>query len=494
MGIHVFPVVRCGCRFHTSWLWVSISDELRNGTEPPDPKGADEDRVSYRPCVGGVFVYWTGIRDLLHHDINMIHRIYSPLRCLLLAALCVVSPLVSFGLDWPCFHGPDGLGVSTESKLPTRWSTDQGIAWRRPLPGKGASSPIVVNGKIYLTLQMPDTGLHVLAIDSKTGAILWDREVGKGKARAHQLHNMATPTAVSDGRHVWARFGTGLLVCLDTDGKPLWERSLSQEFGEYNANHGMGTSPMLLNGNLLVACMHQGPSYLMAINGHTGKTVWKTNRNLEPKDESQDSYESPIIVNDSGHPRILLAGAETVNAYEPKTGAEIWSHGGIKAPHPYGRTISGMAAGDGVAIVVASGFQNRGYTFGIGSTGAGKRPESDRLWTCNKFSPDCSTPVVYRGSVYFIRDDGMASCLDVKSGKAHWQERLFSANVKVSPVAADGHVYFMSGEGTCYVVDAASTMKTIAENKLGEPTLCSPAISNGQIYLRTEAALYAVRR
>ncbi|MBI1842476.1 MAG: PQQ-binding-like beta-propeller repeat protein [Verrucomicrobia bacterium] len=416
------------------------------------------------------------------------------LRQSLLASFCILCPLLASAGDWPCFHGPDGLGVSSESHLPTRWSSDQGIAWRRPLPGKGASSPIVVNGRIYVTLQTPDTGLHVVALNARGGEILWDREVGKGKVRANQLHNMATPTAVSDGRHVWARFGTGLLVCLDTDGKPVWERNLSQEFGAFNANHGMGTSPMLLDGNLLVACMHQGPSYLLTVNGRTGKTVWKTDRNLEPKDEAQDSYESPIIVNTAGRRQILLAGSEAVSSYEPKTGVEIWSHGGIKVPHPYGRTISGMAAGEGVAIVVASGFQNRGYTFGIPTAGAGKRPETDRLWTCAKFSPDCSTPVVYRGNVFLIRDDGMASCLDLKTGAARWQERLFSANVKVSPVAADGHVYFLSGEGTCYVLDASPTFKTIAENKLSEPTLCSPAISDGHIYLRTESAVYAVHR
>lgn len=407
---------------------------------------------------------------------------------LIFSALCLPAA------DWPCFHGPDGLGVSSERGLPLKWSKKENIAWHLPLAGKGASSPVVVGGRVYLTSQTDDTGLHVLAVDARDGRLLWDKEVGKGKAKAHQLHNMATPTAVADAERVWVRFGTGLVVCLDAEGKVLWERALGKELGEYNANHGMGTSPMLREGRLYVATMHQAPSYLLALDAKTGKDVWKKERNLGPKDEAQDSYSSPIFVKAGRSTEVVLAGAEAVNAYDPVTGSELWFHGGLKVPHPYGRTISGPAAGDGVVVVVASGFQNRGFTIGLKAEGSGQRPESDRLWTCTKFSPDCGTPIVYRGKVYFMRDDGIASCLDAKTGEAHWQERLYTANVKVSPVAADGYVYFMNGQGNTAVVKAATQLEVVATNELNETTLCSPAISGGRIYLRTEGGLYCVKK
>lgn len=401
---------------------------------------------------------------------------------------CLVSSLTA--ADWPCFHGVDGLGISQEVGLPTHWGREDHVRWQVDLPGKGASSPVVVGNRVYLTAQTEDTGMHVMAFDRATGALVWDKEVSKGKVKAHNLHNMATPTAVADAQHIWVRFGTGLVVCLDPDGKVLWQRALSQEFGEYNANHGMGTSPMLADGKLYVATMHQGPSYLLALDAKTGKTVWKKDRQLEPKDESQDSYSSPIFVRSGRDVELVLAGAEAVNAYRLDTGDEIWIHAGLKVPHPYGRTISGPAAGNGVVVVVASGFQNRGYTIGIRAQGKGNRPESDRLWTCTKFSPDCGSPVVYQGNVYFIRDDGIASCLDVKTGQAHWQERLFTANVKVSPVAGDGKVYFTSGEGNCYVVKASPKLEVLSTNLLQQATLSTPALSHGDVFLRTEGHLY----
>ena len=404
--------------------------------------------------------------------------------------ICLLCGLVpgSRAADWVCWRGPDGLGVSAEKNLPVQWSKEKNIAWKLEVPGRGASSPIVVADRVYLTTQTPDTGLHVLAIDRERGELLWDREIGRGKLHANNLHNMATPTPVSDGERVWALFGTGDIVCLDRAGKVLWQRNLVKEYGEYKTNHGYGTSPMLLDGRLFIACMHQGPSYLLALDAQTGKNLWKKERSLEPKDEAQDSYSSPLFLRVDGRAQVVLAGAESVNAYDPAAGEQIWICGGLKVPHPYGRTISGPTAGDGVVVAIASGFQNRGFAVGLKAGGTGE----SRLWTCNKFSPDCPTPVAYQGNLFFIRDDGMASCLDLKTGEPHWQERLFSANVKVSPVAGDGKIYFVSGQGNCAVVRAAAKFEVLATNELNEAALSTPAISHGRLFVRTERQLYCV--
>jgi len=165
----------------------------------------------------------------------------------------------------------------------------------------------------------------------------------------------------------------------------------------------------------------------------------------------------------------------------------------MKVSDPYGRTISGPTASEGIIVAVASGFQNRGYTIGLKTGGPGMIPASQRLWTCQKYSADCPSPVIHNGHVFFIRDDGMASCLDLTTGEARWQERLFSDNVKVSPVAADGKVYFMSGQGNCVVVKAEPRLQVLATNELKEATLSSPAISGGQLFVRTDQRLYCVR-
>ena len=408
----------------------------------------------------------------------------------LLTLICFA--LTTSAADWPCWRGPDGLGLSAEKNLPDSWSKEKNIAWTLAVPGKGASSPIIMGDRVYVTTQTSDTGLHLLAIDRKRGEIVWDREIGRGKLHANNLHNMATPTPASDGDFVWALFGTGDLACLDRDGKVIWQRNLVKEYGEYKTNHGYGTSPMLLAGKLYIACMHQGSSYLLAVDAQTGKNVWKKDRNLEPKDEAQDSYSSPIFHRAKGGTEIVLAGAESVNAYDPVTGEQQWTFGGLKVPHPYGRTISGPAAGDDVLITVASGFQNRGYTVAVKSGGTGDITTSHKLWTQSKFSPDCPTPVVYNGMLFSIRDDGMASCLDLKTGEPHWQERLFTANVKVSAVAGDGKIYFTSGQANCAVVKAATKLEILATNELNESTLSTPAISGGKLFIRTDGNLYCV--
>jgi outer membrane protein assembly factor BamB len=395
--------------------------------------------------------------------------------------------------DWPCWRGPDGLGVTADPNLPIEWSKEKSIAWKLVLPGKGASSPIIVGDRVYLTTQSVDTGLHLLAVDGRSGEVVWDREIAHGKLRANNLHNMATPTAVAEGERVWVLFGTGDLACVDRESKVIWQRNLVKDYGEYKILHGYGSSPMLHAGKLFIPCMHQGPSYLLAVDAKTGKEIWKKDRTLAPKDEAQDSYSSPLFLRADGRTQVVLAGAESVNAYDPGTGEQIWICDGLKVPHPYGRTISGLAAGEGVVVAVASGFQNRGYTVGLKAGGQGNITDTHKLWTCHKFSSDCPTPVVYEGNVYFIRDDGMASCLDLKTGEPHWQERFFSANVKVSPVAGDGKVYFMNGQGNCTVVKAGPTLNVLAKNDLAEATLSTPALSQGRVFIRTEEHLYCVK-
>jgi len=388
--------------------------------------------------------------------------------------------------QWPCWRGADGLGVSPARNVPVEWSKEKSISWKTPIAGFAASSPILLKDRVYVTTQTPEMGLQVIALEAKSGKVLWNREVAHARALQNKLHNMATPTPVTDGPRVYALFGSGDLVCLDRDGKVLWQRQLVQEYGEYKFNHGYGTSPMLHDKRLYVACMHQGPSYLLAIDTASGKNVWKKDRDIGPKGEAQDSYSSPIFFKNGNRTQIIIEGDEAVTAYDPATGEQTWIVDGLTVPHPYGRTISGLAAGEGAIVAVASGFQNRGYTVGL------KPNSKERLWTSSKYSPDCPSPVVYDGKVFTLRDDGMASCLDLKSGEARWQERLFSANVKVSPVAADGKIYFLNGQGNCVVVKASSKLEILATNQFNEATLSSPAVADNQLFIRTESNLYCI--
>jgi len=414
------------------------------------------------------------------------------MRHLAILAFILSTTFSPHAADWPCWRGPDGLGVTAEKGLPIRWSKENNIAWTTSLPGKGASSPVILGNTAYLTAQTEDAGLHVLAISRTDGKILWDREIARGKGHANNLHNMATPTVVADGKDVWALFGTGDAACLDPEGKIIWQRNLAKEYGEFKTLHGYGSSPMLEAGRLFIAVMHQAPSYVLALDGKTGKDLWKTDRTLGPTDEAQDSYSSPIFLRSKGQVQLVLEGAEAINSYDPATGQQLWSSGGLKVPHHAGRTISGPTAGEGVLLAVASGFQNRGYTVALNPDAKGEA--KPKLWKQEKYSPDCPTPLIYNGLVFMIRDDGNASCLDLNTGEPRWQERLFSDNVKVSPVGGDGMVYFLSGQGNCTVVKAAPKFEALATNNLSEATLSTPALGHGSIFIRTPAHLYCIRK
>ncbi len=394
--------------------------------------------------------------------------------------------------NWPNWRGPNGLGVSNEKKVPKSWSQNENVKWKKNVPGMGTSSPIVFGNRVYLTTQGEDFSLIVLAYSALTGEQMWSKSLGKENIPVHNLHNMSTPTPVSDGKYVWAQFGNGSLACLDFNGNLVWQKNLTKEYGKYNYLHGMGNSPLLHEGKLIIACMHQGPSYLLAIDASSGEEIWKVERDLAKGGEAMDSYSSPILGHANGKDIIILSGANHINAYDPVDGKQLWISGGLEVPHPYGRSISGPTYGEGMVVTVASGFRNQGFVLGVDPSGSGNVSKSHVKWKAKRFAPDCPTPVIYKSKVFMVRDDGMASCLDLRTGKPFWQERLFAQNIKVSPIAAGGFVYFSSGEGECKVVRASSEFEVVGHNDLEEYQIASPAISHGHLFIRTKSHLYCI--
>ncbi len=396
------------------------------------------------------------------------------------------------GADWPGWRGPSAHGISVERDLPLKWGRKEGVGWRVETPGKGTSSPVTIGNRIYLTSQTDDLSLLVLSYSKDDGRLLWSTKVDEGTTGSHEFHNMATPTVAANNEYLWALFGTGDLACLDHDGKILWKRNLQKVYGDYKIMWGMGTSPILHEGKLYIACMHSGPSYLLCVDGVSGRDHWKAERDFGARREARDSYSSPTLASVDGKTQIIVSGADHVDAYEPETGDRIWWSKGLDVPHPYGRTIASPTAAGDFVLTVASGFQNRGHVLAMKADGTGDTSVTKRLWKSSRYSPDCPSPLLYYGMAFMIRDDGMASCLDLGYGGAHWTERLFADNVKVSPVAADGKIYFLNGRGNCTVVKADKEFQVLAQNDLNEPTIASMAVSDGHLYIRTEEALYSI--
>ncbi|HVR76639.1 MAG TPA: PQQ-binding-like beta-propeller repeat protein [Planctomycetota bacterium] len=396
------------------------------------------------------------------------------------------------GASWSSWRGPGGSGISPESSAPERWSAAEGVLWTVDLPGWGNSSPVIDGDRLHVTSQTDDDDLHVTSIDRAKGTIAWTRSVGKGRLKSHKLHNMATPTPVAEEGVVWALFGTGDLLCLDRGGSVLWQRNLAADHGEYKILWGMGSSPALHGDLLYIACMHSGPSYVLAIDKKSGKEVWKTPRDLPCEGEAADSYSSPVVHPTGGRTEIIVAGADHVNAYDPLTGKELWRSAGTKIAHPYGRTMASPAVGEGLVVACSASVQGLGRMIAVRPGGDGDVTATHRLWEFEKFTPDCPTPLCLAGEVYVVRDDGVGSCLDARTGRLHWQKRLGRGDFKASPVASAGRVYFLSVDGDCIVLKAGPVHEVLAENHLEGNFIATPAIAGETIYLRSKDRVYAV--
>ena len=404
------------------------------------------------------------------------------------------------GDDWPGFRGSTGNGVSAETGLPSEWSLQRNLAWTLDLPGRGNSSPAIVGDRLYLTTKEDDHTLRVLAVDPKSGRILWNVAVGNGEMPtqgprslyAHR-HNAATPSPAADPKRVYAYFGNGLMVCLDRDGKERWRIDLVKRYGAYNVRFGMAASPRVWDDRLYHICLHKGPSYVLALNAQSGSVAWKRDRKFAAEYDGPDAYSSPVIFTTPKGPRLLVAGSDHVNAYDLSNGEQVWYSGGLTIDSHYGRVLVSPAVADDVVVVCSANPPDAvGLALALRTDGTGDVTDSHRLWRFTSGTPDAPTPVCYRDRVYMVRDDGVATILELRTGQLIWQDRLGNGTFRAATVAGDGKVYFLSKEGECVVMQAGSKGRILARNQLPGTFFATPAICEGSLFLRGHGKLYSI--
>lgn len=413
---------------------------------------------------------------------------------LLLATACSVIRAE----NWPQWRGPNGDSTSSAA-LPVAWSEQQGIAWKTPLPPYGTSTPAIWNDAIFVTTQAEDK-LLVLKLDRKTGAIAWTKEVGaaevpreapkREKQKFHRLHNLASPSPVTDGKTVVVHFGDGELAAYDFAGQQLWKHNLQKDYGTYTIWWGHANSPVLYDGTVISICMQDSladltdkpaPSYLVAHDLKTGNERWKSMRLTGAPSEQGDAYTTPILIDVDGQRQLVVMGANQLDGYDPKSGRQLWFMPKLVG----GRTVTGPTWHDGL-VYVTHGM--RGPLLAVKPGGTGELPPDRVVWQYEKGTPDTPCPVIERG---LLSDDGIARGFDAKTGKLHWTQRL-GGDFKASPLAADGRIYFLNTSGLCTVIAAADTFEKLAENQLDDTTLASPAAADGQLFIRAHGALYCI--
>lgn len=395
--------------------------------------------------------------------------------------------------NWPQWRGARLDGISHEKNLPTTWSKTENVAWRIELPGPAGSTPVIWDDHIYLTSADKDD--IVLLAFSTEGKPLWRAVLAThNEAVRGDEGNFASPSPVTDGKHVWAMAGNGDLACYTADGKQVWAFSLGERYGKLDIAFGMTSTPVLDGNRLYLQLLHSGGALVIALDKATGKEVWKQTRTSDAHDECEHSYASPIIYRDKGLELLLTHGCDYIVAHRLTDGGEVWRCGGLNPKGKYNPTLRFVAspvAAPGLVIVPSA---KNGPVLGLDPASKGDISESKEghFWTREHNTPDVPSPLIVDDLLYLCREDGTLICMDAKTGKEHYTKRTHSDRHRASPVYADGKIYLTARGGTVTVVKPGPEFDVVATNTLDEAVSSSPAISNGKIYLRTFNALYAI--
>ncbi len=414
---------------------------------------------------------------------------------------------------WPQFRGPDGQGNAEGVELPVTWGEDKNIIWKAPLVGRGWSSPIVADGRVWVTTAeereptpeeravlmervanqpivsalgaVASVRLSAVELDAETGRVLRQIELFNIKAPPpiHGLNSYASPTPViADGRLV-CHFGNMGTACLDADsGKVLWKKTLV-------IDHivGPGSSPVVYKNLVILTCDGGDKQFIAALDVETGEPVWQVDRppiRIENAD-MRKAYCTPLVISAAGRDQMLIPGCQWFISYEPETGKEIW-----RIDHGSGFSNTPRPVFDGERAYLNTGFGKEGL-WAVRVDGSGDVSETHVVWKHKQQIPTMSSPVVAGGRVYTVSDGGVASCLNAETGDVVWRERV-PGQYSASALVGGDRVYFCSQEGKTTVVAASDKFEVLAENQLEGKLMASPAVVDGDLLLRTDTHLYRI--
>jgi outer membrane protein assembly factor BamB len=369
-----------------------------------------------------------------------------------------------------------------------RWDGESNVAWRVAVPGRGWSSPVVADGRLYLTTAVAEGDdpraydapqvLRVLCLDAESGRTLWNVEVFRHDSTPiHPKNSHASPTPIVDGRRVFVHFGTQGTASLTTDGEVVWRnRSIG-----YTPVHGGGGSPALVGRSLIFSADGASQPFVVALDRDTGEQLWRTPR--PPADGNQFAFSTPLPIDVAGRTQVVVPGANHVCSYDPDSGEELW-----RVRYPGGFSVIPRPVFAHGLVFVSSGFMNP-VLFAIRPDGRGDVTESHVSWTEQRGIPRNASPLAVGDEVYVVADNGIASCFDARTGRRHWQRRL-SGDFSASPLYAAGRLYFLNELGETTILEPGPSYTELARNDLGERTQASAAAVEGALFIRTESGLY----
>ena len=424
-----------------------------------------------------------------------------------------LSGLTLANENWPQWRGPSFNGTSDSRDLPLSWSETENVKWKVPLPSWSGATPIVWGDRVFVTSPSPagsgpdaptvkgtagkrireGRDLLLMCFAKGDGSLRWRRKLADGNVH-YGKQNMASPSPVTDGRHVWAMTGTGILTARDMDGEFVWRRDLQADYGKFGLLWGYASSPLLFDGKLIIEVLHgmntDDPSYLLAVEPATGKPIWKVDRPTDAPKESPDAYTTPIPHRYTDRAEIIIAGGDYITGHDPKTGREVWRCGGLNPTRDewWRAVCSPLIVGD-----LAFASVKKGPLVACRIGGKGRVTDTHLAWT-SELATDVPTPVSDGKYLYVLHDRGTFSCLDPETGRAQYaKKRLPRGTYSASPLLAGGRIYVTSERARTTVLAAGPEFKVLAENPLEDSyTLSSIAVAGNDLFIRTSSHLYCV--
>jgi outer membrane protein assembly factor BamB len=394
---------------------------------------------------------------------------------------------------WPQWRGPFFNGMA-RGDAPSVWSDTTNIKWKTEIPGRGFSTPAIWGDRIFVTTAIPtgsgagtvvEQRFEVLSLDRKTGKIIWQKTARtamphEGYHRAYG--SFASNSPVTDGKYVYASFGSRGIYAYDFNGKLIWEKDLGVQM-KMRLAFGEGTAPLLFGDRLFVVFDHEGESFMVALDKRNGKELWRVSRN------ERSSWSTPLAVEHNGRTEIVVSATNRVRSYDPETGKVLWESGGL------GANVIPVPVHQNGVVYVMSGYRDP-KLMAIKLGRQGDLTGSDAIvWSHTRGLAYTASPVLHEGKLYVVTDNGMLSAFNATTGETYYaQTRLPKGyNLKASPIGANGKLYLATEDGDVVVVKMGEKFEILSTNTLTDQVfIATPVIAAGELYLRSKTTLFCI--
>jgi outer membrane protein assembly factor BamB len=432
------------------------------------------------------------------------------------AITLLCTSMSSFAADdgsWPYWRGPSADGMAV-GDAPLNWSDTENVRWKTDIPGLGISSPVVWGDRIFVTTAIKvatdtppqpaetpeasggrgrggdprpqgDHKFNVLCLDRKTGKILWEKTATiaaphEGFHRAYG--SFASNSPVTDGKYVYAFFGSRGMYCYDMEGKPVWQKDFGVQMRIKNS-FGEGIAPVLSGDRLILLFDHEGDSFIVALDKATGKEIWRTPR------EERTNWATPLVVDYKRGKQVVVSATSKVRSYDLNSGKLLWECGGLGS-----NTIPQPVIQDDLVYVMSGHREPKLMAIRLGKEGDLTGTDAV-VWNQIKGIAYTASPVISDNKLYVLTDSGKISCYNARTGDAYYQETPLPKpyKFKASPVGANGKLYLASENGNVIVLRMGEKFEVLATNTMPDQVfLATPAIAGGEIILRSKTSVYCV--